>query len=156
MAKLLVCDDESDKVRGFELGVDDYVVKPFSSKELMMRISAILRRSRSGNENTSPARTEAPDTYVFEGLLVDLGAYRVFVNREEVTMAPKAYELLFYLIRNRNIVLSRDRIMEAVWGYDYEGDDRTLDTHMKWLRRALGPYANQIKTLRGVGYRLDG
>lgn len=144
--------EEYDKVLGFELGVDDYMVKPFSSKEVMLRIAAILRRTR-GIE-TEEAK-EGQGLFESRGLRVDTRAYKVFVDQEEVEMAPKEYELLFFLIRNKNIALTRDRIMEEVWGYDYFGDDRTLDTHMKLLRKSLGPYASHIKTLRGVGYRFD-
>lgn len=144
--------EEYDKVLGFELGVDDYMVKPFSSKEVMLRIAAILRRTR-GIE-TEEAK-EGQGLFESQGLRVDTRAYKVFVDQEEVEMAPKEYELLFFLIRNKNIALTRDRIMEEVWGYDYFGDDRTLDTHMKLLRKSLGPYASHIKTLRGVGYRFD-
>ena len=142
--------EEYDKVLGFELGVDDYVVKPFSSKELMLRISAILRRSgksaTDGNGHT---------VFVKDGLKVDITAYKVFIDGRRVELAPKVYDLLFFLIRNRNIAVPRERILTEVWGFDYYGDDRTLDTHMKLLRKALGPYADSITTLRGLGYRFD-
>lgn len=146
--------EEYDRVLGFELGVDDYVVKPFSSKEMMLRIAAILRRVEKGN-------IDSPDEaghiiFKCEGFKADLTAYKVYVDGDLVTMAPKEYDLLFFLIRNRNIAVSREKIMREVWGYDYYGDDRTLDTHMKLLRKSLGPYAHLITTLRGVGYRFDG
>lgn len=146
--------EEYDKVLGFELGVDDYVVKPFSSKEIMLRISAILRRV----EKSKPALTDEAGHVIFEkeGFKADLTAYKVFVDGVEVDLAPKEYDLLFFLIRNKNIAVPRERIMAEVWGFDYNGDDRTLDTHIKLVRKALGPYAHFIKTLRGLGYRFDG
>lgn len=146
--------EEYDKVLGFEIGVDDYVVKPFSSKELMMRIGAILRRV----EKNRPAKRDNNGHTVFEkdGLKADMTAYKVFIDGVQVDMAPKEYDLLFFLIRNKNIAVPREKIMDEVWGYDYIGDDRTLDTHMKLLRKSLGPYAHFIKTLRGLGYRFDG
>lgn len=145
--------EEYDKVLGFELGVDDYVVKPFSSKEIMLRINAILRRVKS-----RPAKPDDEGHVIFEkeGFKADLTAYKVFIDGEEVKLAPKEYDLLFFLIRNKNIAVPRERIMAEVWGFDYCGDDRTLDTHMKLLRKAMGPYAHFIKTLRGLGYRFDG
>lgn len=146
--------EEYDKVLGFELGVDDYVVKPFSSKEIMLRVAAILRRV----EKSSPEKQEKDDHIIFEkdGLKVDMTAYKVFIDGVQVEMATKEYDLLFFLIRNRNIAMPRERILSDVWGYDYMGDDRTLDTHMKLLRRSIEPYGNLITTLRGLGYRFDG
>ena len=146
--------EEYDRIMGFELGVDDYVVKPFSSKEIMLRINAILRRV-SKNNNAKP---DDDGHIIFEkdGLKVDMTAYKIFVDGVQVEMAPKEYDLLFFLIRNKNIAVPREKIMEEVWGFDYYGDDRTLDTHMKLLRKSLGPYAHFIKTLRGLGYRFDG
>ncbi|NLM09695.1 MAG: response regulator transcription factor [Clostridiaceae bacterium] len=146
--------EEFDKVLGFELGVDDYVVKPFSSKEVMMRVNAILRRTAKGSATS--ADDEGHIVYIKEGLKADMTAYKVYIDGELVDMAPKEYDLLFFLIRNRNIAIPRERIMAEVWGFDYYGDDRTLDTHMKLLRKSLGPYAHFIKTLRGLGYRFDG
>lgn len=146
--------EEYDKVQGFEAGVDDYVVKPFSSKEMMLRISAILRRV----EKSSPAKEDDKGHIVFEkdGFKADLTAYKVFIDGVEIDMAPKEYDLLFFLIRNKNIAVPREKIMLEVWGYDCNGDDRTLDTHMKLLRKSMGPYSYLIKTLRGLGYRFDG
>ena len=143
--------EEYDKVLGFELGVDDYVVKPFSSKEIMLRIAAVLRRTRK-------AATDSDGHVVFEkdGFLADMTAYKVFINGEQVELAPKLYDLLFFLIRNKNIAVPRERILTEVWGFDYFGDDRTLDTHMKLLRKAMGPYSDFVKTLRGLGYRFEG
>lgn len=142
--------EEYNKVLGFELGIDDYVVKPFSSKEVMMRVDAILRRYDKYYD-----KAEENDVYKNEGLLVDMTAYKLVVNGEEMSLTLKAYELLFYLIKNRNIVLSREKLVTELWGYDYFGDDRTLDTHIKMLRKALGEYGTYIKTLRGLGYKFD-
>lgn len=143
--------EEYDKVLGFEVGVDDYVVKPFSSKEIMLRIGAILRRT-----GKSTFDGEGHLIFTKEGFKADITAYKVFVDGEQVKLAPKTYDLLFFLIRNKNIAIPRDKILTEVWGYDYCGDDRTLDTHMKLLRKAMGPYANFITTLRGLGYRFEG
>ena len=143
--------EEYDKVIGFELGVDDYVVKPFSSKEIMLRIAAILRRT--GKNVTDD---EGHTIFIKEGFKADMTAYKVFVDGELTELAPKVYDLLFFLIRNKNIAISREKILSEVWGFDYYGDDRTLDTHMKLLRKAMGPYADFIKTLRGLGYRFEG
>lgn len=144
--------EEYDKIHGFEIGIDDYVVKPFSSKEIMLRVSAILRRMQKTIES------ESPEHIIFrkEGLEVDMTAYKVFVDNVLIDMAPKEYDLLFMLIKNRNIAVSREKLLTEIWGYDYFGDDRTIDTHMKLLRRSLGPYAKFITTLRGLGYRFEG
>jgi two-component system response regulator ResD len=146
--------EEYDKVLGFEVGIDDYVVKPFSSKEIMLRVNAILRRTAKNTD----ASSDENGHFIFEreGLKADLTAYKVFIDGALVDMAPKEYDLLFFLIRNKNIAVPREKIMTEVWGFDYYGDDRTLDTHMKLLRKSLGPYAHFIKTLRGLGYRFDG
>lgn len=144
--------EEYDKVLGFEVGVDDYVVKPFSSKEIMLRIHAILRRVQSKAERDENGHV----IFQKEGLTVDLTAYKVAVDGVQIEMPPKEYDLLFYLIRNKNIAVPREKLLTEVWGYDYCGDDRTLDTHIKLLRRSLGPYAALITTLRGLGYRFEG
>lgn len=146
--------EEYDKVLGFELGVDDYVVKPFSSKELMLRVNAILRRNKGRTDKTQ----EEPEHEVFkiDGLEVDMTAYKVSIDGKTIDMAPKEYELLFFLIRNKNIAVPREKILTEVWGFDYFGDDRTLDTHMKLLRKSLGEYGKLIVTLRGLGYRFEG
>lgn len=146
--------EEYDKVLGFETGVDDYVVKPFSSKEIMLRINAIGRRFVK-NFAAKP-EDGAHVIYEKDGLKVDMSAYKVFVDGILADMAPKEYDLLFFLIRNKNIAVPREKILTEIWGYDYFGDDRTLDTHMKLLRKSLGLYANYITTLRGLGYRFDG
>ena len=141
--------EEYDKLFGFEIGVDDYVVKPFSPKELMARVKVVLKR------NTKVAETAQPDRYVFEGLEVDISGREVYVNGEKASMTPKEYDLLFYLVRNKNIALSRDKLLEEVWGYDFFGDDRTVDTHIKMLRNSLGEYRKFIVTLRGMGYKFE-
>lgn len=138
--------EEYDRIHGFELGVDDYVVKPFSPRELMMRVSAILKRSG--------AQTE-PDQVAVGGMLVDFTARRVTIDGENIDLSPKEYDLLFYMVRNRGIALTREKLISEVWGYDFFGDDRTLDTHIKLLRRSLKDYARCITTLRGVGYRFE-
>ena len=143
--------EEYDRVLGFELGVDDYVVKPFSSKELMLRIGAVLRRTRKAAPDGG-----RHDVFTKDSLTVDMTAYKVHIDGEQTEMAPKLYDLLFFMIRNRNRAIPREKILTEVWGFDYFGDDRTLDTHMKLLRKALGPCAGMIKTLRGLGYRFEG
>lgn len=141
--------EEYDKIHGFELGVDDYVVKPFSPKELMMRISAILKRVRPTPEE--PAK----EIVRFEGLTIDFTGRIVTVDGKKAELSPKEYDLLFYMVNNRNIALTREKLITNVWGYDFYGDDRTLDTHIKLLRKSLGPYSRFIVTLRGVGYRFE-
>lgn len=140
--------EEYDKIHGFELGVDDYVVKPFSPKELMMRVNAVMNRvNRTGGQRREIFRAE--------GLEVDFTARTVKVDGTRVDLSPKEYDLLFYLVNNRGIALTREMLITNVWGYDFYGDDRTLDTHIKLLRRSLGPYSKFIVTLRGVGYRFE-
>jgi len=141
--------EEYDKVLAFELGVDDYVVKPFSSKELMLRINAILKRAGKS------AKDDHRDIYQHEGFVADLTAHKVMIDNSQINLSPKLYDLLFFLIRNKGIAVTREKILTEVWGFDYYGDDRTLDTHMKLLRKALGEYGILIKTLRGLGYRFD-
>lgn len=141
--------EEYDKINGFELGIDDYVVKPFSPKELMLRINAVLNRSRTS------ALAPQNEVIEIEGLRADITARIVYVDGERVDMSPKEYDLFFYMLRNHNIALSRERLITEVWGYDFYGDDRTLDTHIKLLRKSLGEYARLIVTLRGVGYRFE-
>lgn len=146
--------EEYDKINGFELGIDDYVVKPFSPKELMLRIRAVISRSQSrlsdGDNHAAPS-----EVFTLDGLTVDFTARLVYVDGQKVDLTPKEYDLLFYLVRNRNIALSREKLITEVWGYDFFGGDRTLDTHVKLLRKSLGPYASHLVTLRGVGYRFD-
>ncbi len=140
--------EEYDRIHGFETGVDDYVVKPFSPRELMMRVGAVLKRSAGTPEQKEAVR-------VGEDLEIDFTARRVTIGGENVELSPKEYDLLFYMVRNRGIALTRDKLLSEVWGYDFYGDDRTLDTHIKLLRRSLGSYADRITTLRGVGYRFE-
>ena len=142
--------EEYDKIHGFELGIDDYVVKPFSPKDLMMRVAAVLRRT-----GRTEMQENAHEIVEIQGMKVDFTARRVTVDGETVELSPKEYELLFYMVRNRGIALTRDRLISEVWGFDFFGDDRTLDTHIKLLRRQLGDYARYITTLRGVGYRFE-
>ena len=141
--------EEYDKIHGFELGVDDYVVKPFSPKELMLRVDAILKRARRGSG-------EEHSFFQKDGLIIDFTARKVTIDGQPVSMSPKEYDLLFYMASNKNVALKRARLITEVWGYDFYGDDRTLDTHIKLLRKRLGPYAALIVTLRGVGYRFEG
>ncbi len=143
--------EEYDKIHGFELGIDDYVVKPFSPRELMMRVKAVLAR-RSPAKN---AESEDKEVYRIDGLVVDCTARMVIIDGQRINMTPKEYDLLFYMIRNRGIALSREKLITEVWGYDYYGDDRTLDTHIKLLRSSLGAYRSYLVTLRGVGYRFE-
>ena len=141
--------EEYDRIHGFELGVDDYVVKPFSPKELMMRVTAIMNRVRPQAEERQRNVME------FGGLSIDLDGRIVTVDGQRVELSPKEYDLLVYMARNKNIALTREMLITNVWGYDFYGDDRTLDTHIKLLRRSLGPYSGYIVTLRGVGYRFE-
>ena len=140
--------EEYDKLFGFELGIDDYIVKPFSPKELMARVNVVLSR-----RNTSAA--DSPDILKLEGLEINIPARSVTVDGVKAELTPKEYDLLFYLVHNKNIALSRDKLLSDVWGYDFFGDDRTIDTHIKNLRNNLGNYRDYIVTLRGVGYKFE-
>lgn len=140
--------EEYDKLFGFELGIDDYVVKPFSPKELMARIKAVLKRN-------NVSESTVPEKLVFEGLEIDIAGREVYVDGEKASMTPKEYDLLFYLVKNKNLALTRDKFLEEVWGYDFFGDDRTVDTHIKMLRNSLGQYRKFIVTLRGMGYKFE-
>ncbi len=143
--------EEYDKIHGFELGIDDYVVKPFSPRELMMRVKAVLAR-----RNTSPQGKESEhEVFDAEGLHIDFTGRMVTINGEKANMTPKEYDLLFYMVRNKGIALTREKLITDVWGYDYYGDDRTLDTHIKLLRSSLKEYRKFLVTLRGVGYRFE-
>lgn len=147
--------EEYDKINGFELGIDDYVVKPFSPKELMLRVEAVLKRMKRFSSEGAPQENEV---IVLDngGLRADVTARLVFIDGDRVDMSPKEYDLFFYMLKNRNIALSREKLISDVWGYDFFGDVRTLDTHIKLLRKSLGRYAELIVTLRGVGYRFEG
>ncbi|MBR2067841.1 MAG: response regulator transcription factor [Solobacterium sp.] len=137
--------EEYDKIHGFDVGIDDYVVKPFSGKELMMRVHAILKRSL----------TVVSENFVLDDLLIDFSARTVSIKGEKLQLSPKEYELFIYLVKNAGIALTREQLLQNIWGYNFFGDDRTLDTHIKLLRKNLGEYASHIVTLRGVGYRFD-
>lgn len=139
--------EEYDKLFGFEIGIDDYVVKPFSPKEVMARIKVIISR-RKDKEIKNKKLT-------FKGLEIDFDGRNVFVDKEKVDMTPKEYDLLFYMVKNKNIALSREKLLNEIWGYDFFGDDRTVDTHIKMLRNSLGAYRDYIVTLRGLGYKFE-
>lgn len=139
--------EEYDKLHGFDLGVDDYVIKPFSPKELMMRINAILSRYNINNSKH--------DTWEYKTLKIDLNARIVYVDGVRVDTTPKEYSLLLYLTKNKGVAVTREQLLSDIWGYDFYGDDRTLDTHMKLLRKKIGVYGQNIVTLRGVGYRFE-
>ena len=147
--------EEYDKINGFELGIDDYVVKPFSPKELMLRIDAVMKRTKR-SADVGNKKENLIVTLDDGGLKADITARLVFIDGERVEMSPKEYDLFFYMLQNRNIAISREKFISDVWGYDFFGDVRTLDTHIKLLRKSLGRYANLIVTLRGVGYRFEG
>ena len=136
--------EETDKLSSFDLGVDDYVTKPFSPNELVARVKAHLKRTATNEEN-----------YTYKNLKVDYKGRKVTINDKEVNLTPKEYELLTYFIENKGIALSREQLLNSVWDYDYYGDDRTVDTHIKMLRKSLGDYRNLIKTIREVGYKYE-
>ena len=147
--------EEYDRINGFEVGIDDYVTKPFSPKELMLRVDAIMKcvkRASTGTAKQSPNVVIELDG---GGLKADVTARLVYIDGERIEMSPKEYDLFFYLLNNRNIALSREKLLCEVWGYDFFGGDRTLDTHIKLLRHSLAEYSKFIVTLRGVGYRFD-
>lgn len=138
--------EEYDKIHGFEIGIDDYVVKPFSPKELMMRVAAILKRTKL---------EQSKNIFTYKGLEVNFTSRTVSIDNKRIDMSPKEYDLLFYLVKNKDIALTRAQLINDVWGFDFYGDDRTLDTHIKLLRKRLGEYNKTIVTLRGVGYRFE-
>ena len=144
--------EEYDKLFGFEIGIDDYVVNPFSPKEVMARVNAIVKRNQGAKQ--APA-APAPETVKFGGLEINFTSRDVYIDGVKANLTPKEYDLLFYLVRNKNIALTRNKLLEEVWGYDFFGDDRTIDTHIKMLRNNLGPYRNYIVTLRGMGYKFE-
>ena len=139
--------EEYDKLFGFEIGSDDYVTKPFSPKEVMARLHALVKRGKN-----VPA---ASGVYEFEGLKVDTVGRSVYVNGVRAELTPKEYELLFYFVQNEGVALTRERLLSKVWGYDFYGDDRTVDTHVKMLRGNLKEYRKFIVTLRGLGYKFE-
>lgn len=136
--------EEYDKLIGFDLGIDDYVTKPFSPKELVARIKAVTKRK--DNESS---------IYVIEGIKLDNIAHDVYIDGEKIYLTPKEYDMLKYFIDNKNIALSREKLLSNIWGYDFYGDDRTIDTHVKTLRKHLGKYKNMIVTVRGMGYKFQ-
>lgn len=141
-------DDEYDQQHGFDLGIDDYVTKPFSPPLLMARVKAVVSRRNASRGNVN-------DPMIFEGLEINMSGREVYVDGKRANMTPKEYDLLFYLVKNRNIALTRGKLLEEVWGYDFFGDDRTVDTHIKMLRNSLGDYRKFIVTLRGMGYKFE-
>lgn len=140
--------EEYDKMFGFELGIDDYVVKPFSPKEVLARINAIIKRSTA-------SKNSAVDKVSFEGLEIDFAGRSVRADGKKLSLTPKEYDLLFFMVRNAGVALTRDKLLQEVWGYDFFGDDRTVDTHIKMLRSSLGQYRKYIVTLRGMGYKFE-
>lgn len=136
--------EEYDKLTGFDLGIDDYITKPFSPKELVARVKAVLKRINKEEEK-----------YVFGSLIIDDKAHEVLIDNKKINLTPKEYDLLKYLIRNKNIALSREQLLSAIWGFDFYGDDRTIDTHIKTLRKNLGKYGDLIITIRGMGYKFE-
>lgn len=137
--------EEHDELFGFELGVDDYITKPFSPKILTARIKSILKRKSDNNDNNLN----------FDGLIIDKSAHKVYVNNNEIIMTPKEYDLLIYLAENKEKAISRDKLLDEVWGYDFFGDTRTVDTHIKRLRMKLGDKKEYVQTVRGFGYRFE-
>lgn len=138
--------EEYDKLFGFEIGADDYVTKPFSPKEVMARVHAVLKRYRDDNSS---------DAITFEGLTIDIAGRNVYVDGEKAELTPKEYEILFYFVKNKGIALTREKLLMDVWGFDFYGDDRTVDTHIKMLRSNLKQYRKFIVTLRGLGYKFE-
>lgn len=141
--------EEEDKIKGFDLGIDDYVVKPFSPKEVMARVKAVLKRG------AKPADVKQSRLLTFDGLVIDIPGRTVTVDGVPAELTPKEYELLFYMVKNKGVALSREKLLQDVWGFDFFGDDRTVDTHVKMLRSNLKAYRRFIVTLRGMGYKFD-
>lgn len=137
--------EEYDKLLGFDLGIDDFLAKPFSPKELVARVKAVSRRNSDTPE----------DEFIYNDLKVDFKGRVISINDEEIKVTPKEFELLSYFIKNKNIAISRETLLNKIWGYDFFGDDRTVDTHIKMLRNSLGKYRDLIVTVRGIGYKLE-
>ena len=140
--------EEYDKIHGFELGIDDYVVKPFSPRELVARVKVVLAR-------TMPKTQEGGESFVFGDLVIDTASHSVKIAGEEAPLTPKEFDLLVFLVSNKGLALSREKILQKVWNYDYYGEDRTVDTHVKMLRSHLGKYRDNIVTVWGIGYKFD-
>lgn len=136
--------EEYDKLIGFDLGIDDYVTKPFSPKELVARVKAILKRKK-----------EYDNIIKVGDLLIDTNAHEVKIKNKTIMLTPKEYELLKFLVLNNHIALTREQLLTNIWGYDFYGDDRTVDTHVKTLRHQIGEYGKYIKTVFKVGYKFD-
>lgn len=139
--------EEYDKLFGFEMGVDDYITKPFSPKELVARIKAILKRSGAMSEKSGILK--------LPGIEIDETGRKVLVDGNQITLTPKEFDILVYMVKNKGIVLSREKILSTIWGYEFFGDDRTVDTHIKMLRNSIEPYRNYIKTIWSIGYKLE-
>lgn len=139
--------EEYDRLFGFELGVDDYIVKPFSPKELLARMKAIIRRNEQG--------TEQLEQFAMQGLEIEFNSRRVVVDGQEVALTPREYDLLSFFVQNQNQVFTREQLLSSVWGYDFAGDSRTVDTHVKMLREQLGEYRRFLVTVWGVGYKFQ-
>ena len=137
--------EEDDKLFSFDMGVDDYVTKPFSPKELMARIKVVCERNN----------VRINDRYVFDGLIIDVDGRTITIDGNKVNMTPKEFDLLVYLIENKNVALAREKLLSSVWNIDFYGDDRTVDTHIKMLRKDLGKYQEHIVTVRGMGYKFE-
>ena len=137
--------EEYDKLLGFDLGIDDFLAKPFSPKELVARVKAVTRRNNNCED----------DCFTYKDLKVNFKGRVVSINDEEIKVTPKEFELLTYLLKNKNIAVSRETLLTKIWGYDFYGDDRTIDTHIKMLRNSLGKYRDLIKTVRAIGYKLE-
>ena len=137
--------EEFDKLMGFDLGIDDYLTKPFSPKELIARIKAIMKRKNG----------DVSENFIYKDLVIDYKAHSVKIEDKELKLTPKEYDLLVYFVKNKNIALSREQLLSNIWGYDFYGDDRTIDTHIKMLRNNLGKYRNLIKTVRSLGYKFE-
>ncbi|MBW4829107.1 MAG: response regulator transcription factor [Clostridiaceae bacterium] len=142
--------EEYDKLFGFEIGIDDYVVKPFSPKEVMARLNVIVNRNIKSSK-----RVMEEQKFKFKGLEIDIVGRNVYIDGTKIDMTPKEYELLFYLVKNKNVALSREQILNEVWGYDFFGDDRTVDTHIKMIRNSISKYRDYIVTVRGFGYKFE-